>query len=74
MVLHKKKYDVDVPDMVLHVNLKLMPTSQMWSYTKTHIGILCHDIGILTILMVRKGLFGHHYLIKTFSISHIQLL
>ncbi|KHG00874.1 hypothetical protein F383_21153 [Gossypium arboreum] len=27
--------------MVLHVNQKLMPTSQMWSYTTTHIGILC---------------------------------
>ncbi|KHG21375.1 hypothetical protein F383_27577 [Gossypium arboreum] len=24
--------------MVLHVNHKSMPTSQMWSYTKTHIG------------------------------------
>ncbi|KHG10938.1 hypothetical protein F383_11251 [Gossypium arboreum] len=24
--------------MVLHVNHKSMPTSQTWSYTKTHIG------------------------------------
>ncbi|KHG05310.1 hypothetical protein F383_31390 [Gossypium arboreum] len=29
--------------MVLHVNHKLMPTSQTWSYMKSHIGILCHD-------------------------------
>ncbi|KHG24848.1 hypothetical protein F383_31447 [Gossypium arboreum] len=29
--------------MVLHVNLKSIPTSQTWSYTKSHIGILCHD-------------------------------
>ncbi|KHG28935.1 hypothetical protein F383_13927 [Gossypium arboreum] len=28
MVLHEIKYDVDVPDMVLHVNHKSMPTSQ----------------------------------------------
>ncbi|KHF98336.1 hypothetical protein F383_37569 [Gossypium arboreum] len=27
--------------MVLHVNLKSMPKFQTWSYTKTHIGILC---------------------------------
>ncbi|KHG26957.1 Putative solute carrier organic anion transporter family member 1B7 [Gossypium arboreum] len=60
--------------MVLHVNLKSMPMSQMWSYTKTHIGILCHDIGVLIIPMVRTGLFGHRYLIETFSISHIHLL
>ncbi|KHG23029.1 hypothetical protein F383_08895 [Gossypium arboreum] len=37
--------------MVLHVNLKSVPTSETWSYTKTHIGILCHDICILTIPM-----------------------
>ncbi|KHG20918.1 hypothetical protein F383_29320 [Gossypium arboreum] len=29
--------------MVLHVNHKLMPPSQTWSYMKSHIRILCHD-------------------------------
>ncbi|KHG04327.1 hypothetical protein F383_28950 [Gossypium arboreum] len=29
--------------MVLHVSHKSMPTSQTWPYTKSHIGILCHD-------------------------------
>ncbi|KHG14392.1 hypothetical protein F383_19016 [Gossypium arboreum] len=29
--------------MVLYVNHKSMPMSQTWSYTITHIGILCHD-------------------------------
>ncbi|KHG05725.1 hypothetical protein F383_31281 [Gossypium arboreum] len=38
MVLHEIKYDADVPDMVLHIKHKLMPTSQTWSYMKTHIG------------------------------------
>ncbi|KHG10238.1 Dihydrodipicolinate synthase [Gossypium arboreum] len=42
--------------MVLCVNLKLMLTSRTWSYMKSHIGILCHDICILTIPMVRTGL------------------
>ncbi|KHG23656.1 hypothetical protein F383_09605 [Gossypium arboreum] len=41
----------------------MMPTSQMWSYTKSHIGILCHDEA-----------FRCRYVIETFSISHIQLL
>ncbi|KHG18746.1 hypothetical protein F383_26157 [Gossypium arboreum] len=35
--------------MVLHVNLKSIPTSQTWSYTKSHIGILCYDISSITI-------------------------
>ncbi|KHG20602.1 hypothetical protein F383_01930 [Gossypium arboreum] len=35
--------------MVLHINLKSMPTSQTWSYMKSHIGILCHDISSITI-------------------------
>ncbi|KHG24970.1 hypothetical protein F383_09363 [Gossypium arboreum] len=35
--------------MVLHINLKSMPTSQTWSYTITHIGILSHDISSITI-------------------------
>ncbi|KHG23891.1 hypothetical protein F383_29863 [Gossypium arboreum] len=30
--------------MVLHVKQKSMPTSQTWSYTKSHNEILCHDI------------------------------
>ncbi|KHG16264.1 hypothetical protein F383_20613 [Gossypium arboreum] len=42
--------------MVLRVNLKSVPMSQMWSYMKSHIGILCHDICILIIPMVRTGL------------------
>ncbi|KHG20160.1 hypothetical protein F383_30539 [Gossypium arboreum] len=29
--------------MVLHVNQKSIPTSQTWSYMKSHIRILCHD-------------------------------
>ncbi|KHG26316.1 hypothetical protein F383_32884 [Gossypium arboreum] len=29
--------------MVLHVNHKSMRMSQTWSYTKSHIRILCHD-------------------------------
>ncbi|KHG25988.1 RNA polymerase II-associated rba50 [Gossypium arboreum] len=37
-VLHEIKYNANVPDMVLHVNHKSVPTSQMWSCTKTHIG------------------------------------
>ncbi|KHG17134.1 Tetratricopeptide repeat GNN [Gossypium arboreum] len=53
--------------MVLHVNLKSMPTSQMWSYTKSHIKILCHDVCILTIPMVRTGLFKRRCIIETFS-------
>ncbi|KHG21387.1 hypothetical protein F383_27962 [Gossypium arboreum] len=53
--------------MVLHVNLKSMPTSQTWSYTKSNIRILCHDICILTIPMVRMGLFGRRRIIRTFS-------
>ncbi|KHG27653.1 hypothetical protein F383_10866 [Gossypium arboreum] len=53
--------------MVLHVNLKSMPTSQTWSYTKSHIGILCHDICILTIRIVRTGLFGCRHIFETFS-------
>ncbi|KHG07720.1 hypothetical protein F383_34050 [Gossypium arboreum] len=50
--------------MVLHVNHKSMPTPQMLSYTITHIGILCHDICILTISI-------HCHIIRTFSISLI---
>ncbi|KHG29868.1 hypothetical protein F383_11008 [Gossypium arboreum] len=56
-----------------------MPTSQMWSYTITHIGILCHDICILTIPMVRTGIFGCRNFVDTFldlifnSISHSSL-
>ncbi|KHG14003.1 Dihydrodipicolinate synthase [Gossypium arboreum] len=42
--------------MVLHINLKSMPTSQTWFYTKSHIRTLCHDICILIIPMVRTGL------------------
>ncbi|KHG06924.1 hypothetical protein F383_33246 [Gossypium arboreum] len=42
--------------MVLNVNLKSLPTSQTWSYTKFHIGILCHD-----------GAFGHHNSIDSCS-------
>ncbi|KHG08294.1 hypothetical protein F383_34793 [Gossypium arboreum] len=53
--------------MVLHVNLISMPTSQMWSYTKSPIGILCHDICILTIPLVYTGLFGRRHIIETFS-------
>ncbi|KHG01867.1 hypothetical protein F383_21221 [Gossypium arboreum] len=53
--------------MVLHVNLKSMLTSQTWFYTKSHIRILCHDICILTIPMVRTGLFGRRHIIETFS-------
>ncbi|KHG00019.1 hypothetical protein F383_38691 [Gossypium arboreum] len=30
--------------------------SQTWSYTRTHIEILCHDICTLTIPKVRTGL------------------
>ncbi|KHG09469.1 hypothetical protein F383_01724 [Gossypium arboreum] len=29
--------------MVLHANHKSMPTSQTWSYMKSHIEIICHD-------------------------------
>ncbi|KHG05073.1 hypothetical protein F383_30633 [Gossypium arboreum] len=35
--------------MVLHLNLKSMPMSQTWSYTESHIRILCHDISSITI-------------------------
>ncbi|KHG02991.1 hypothetical protein F383_25570 [Gossypium arboreum] len=51
--------------MVLHINLKSMPTSQTWSYTKSHIVILCHDI--CTIPIVRTRFFGrpiHHYSLR----------
>ncbi|KHG21968.1 hypothetical protein F383_28293 [Gossypium arboreum] len=34
--------------MVLHINLKLMPTFQTWSYMKSHVRILCHDISSIT--------------------------
>ncbi|KHG29641.1 hypothetical protein F383_11680 [Gossypium arboreum] len=44
-----------------------MPMSQTWSYTKSNIEILCYDICILTILMVRTGLFRHRHIIETFS-------
>ncbi|KHG08844.1 Neural cadherin-1 [Gossypium arboreum] len=53
--------------MVLHVNIKSMPTLQTWSYMKLHIGILCHDICILTIPMVHTGLFGCRHIIRPFS-------
>ncbi|KHG26420.1 hypothetical protein F383_33049 [Gossypium arboreum] len=33
-----------------------MPMSQTWSYMKSHIKILCHDICILTIPKVHTGL------------------
>ncbi|KHG13480.1 hypothetical protein F383_19918 [Gossypium arboreum] len=58
--------------MVLHVNLKPMPTSQTWSYMKSHIRILCHDICILSIPMVRTGLFGRRDLLLG-RIPHIHL-
>ncbi|KHG16448.1 hypothetical protein F383_21490 [Gossypium arboreum] len=45
----------------------MMPMFQTWSYTTTHIGILCHDICILTIPMVHTGIFGHRHIIRTFS-------
>ncbi|KHF98449.1 Envelope glycoprotein [Gossypium arboreum] len=60
--------------MILHVNLKSIPISQTWSYTKSHIGILCHDICILTIPMVCTVLSDVVTLSKILSISHIQLL
>ncbi|KHG21053.1 hypothetical protein F383_31645 [Gossypium arboreum] len=39
----------------------------MWSYTKSHIGILCHDICILTIPIVCTGVFGRRRIIEAFS-------
>ncbi|KHG07461.1 hypothetical protein F383_10479 [Gossypium arboreum] len=35
--------------MVSRLNHKSMPTSQTWSYSKTHIEMLCHDISSITI-------------------------
>ncbi|KHG23405.1 Replicase polyprotein 1ab [Gossypium arboreum] len=52
--------------MVLHVKQKSMLTSQMWSYTKSHNEILCHDICILTIPRVRTGLFIRRNFVDTF--------
>ncbi|KHG25504.1 hypothetical protein F383_05697 [Gossypium arboreum] len=43
--------------MVLHVNHKSIPTSQTWSYTKTHIGSY-----------VMTGLFGRRNTIDAFTI------
>ncbi|KHG26246.1 hypothetical protein F383_08388 [Gossypium arboreum] len=53
--------------MVLHINVKSMAMSQTWSYMKYRSEILCHDICILTIPMVRMGLFERRYIIETFS-------
>ncbi|KHG06521.1 cAMP/cGMP-dependent 3',5'-cAMP/cGMP phosphodiesterase A [Gossypium arboreum] len=53
--------------MVLHVNLKSMPTSETWSYMKSHIEILCHDICILTIPMVCTGFLDFVTLSKLFQ-------
>ncbi|KHG19525.1 hypothetical protein F383_25195 [Gossypium arboreum] len=44
-----------------------MPTSQTWSYTITHIRILCHDICILTTPMVRMRLFRRRKFVNTSS-------
>ncbi|KHG25491.1 hypothetical protein F383_32824 [Gossypium arboreum] len=44
-----------------------MPLSQTGSYTKSHIEILCHDMCILTIPMIRTGLFGRCHIIRNFS-------
>ncbi|KHG11849.1 hypothetical protein F383_19135 [Gossypium arboreum] len=59
--------------MVLHVKHKSMPTSQMWSYTKSHNEILYHDICILTIPRVRTGLFRRQNLSIPSRIAHNKL-